>query len=135
MSEMLSLTRAAKLVGVTRTELQKKIQYGEMISHDGMISVASLLACYPDAQLEDNVEFRRVAQIKERAFGKRVFERALPDAETLAARITELSKTLARSQSQVQTFNALLNKLWDKLGESESQVKSDARATLAEMKT
>ena len=97
MTGMLSLTRAAKLIGVARAELQKKIQCGEMASHDGMVSIETLLRCYPDAQLEDSAESRRVAQIKERAFGKRVFERALPDVEVLAARITELSKTLARS--------------------------------------
>lgn len=135
MSETLSLTRAARLIGVTRAELQKKIQRGEMISHDGMVSVENLLACYPDAQLEDTAESRRVAQIKERAFGKRVFERALPDAEVLAVRITELSRTLANSQGQVKQFNALLGKLWDKLTGLESQLDAESRMTMEDLKT
>jgi CDP-4-dehydro-6-deoxyglucose reductase len=71
MSDQLSLTRAARLVGVTRADLQKKIQRGEMESFDGMVSVGNLLACYPDAQLEDTAELRRITQINERAFGKR----------------------------------------------------------------
>ena len=121
MSEMLSLTRAAKLIGVARAELQKKIRCGEMASHDGMVSIEALLGCYPDAQLEDSAESRRVAQIKERAFGKRVFERALPDAEVLAARVTELSKTLANSQAQLKQFGGLLDKLWEKIVEIESR--------------
>ncbi|MDD5471345.1 MAG: 2Fe-2S iron-sulfur cluster-binding protein [Sideroxydans sp.] len=115
MTESLSLTRAARLIGVTRTELQRRIQRGEMVSHDGMVTVGNLLACYPDAQLEDNAEVRRTALIKERAFGKRVYERALPEPEVLAARITELGKTLAASQAQVDRFKDLLGKLWDKL--------------------
>lgn len=115
MSEVLSLTRAAKLIGVTRAELQKKIQCGEMFSHDGTVTVGNLLVCYPDAQLEDNAETRRITQIKERAFGKRVYERALPEPEVLAARITELSTTLARSENQLKKLNALLTRLWDKL--------------------
>ncbi len=135
MSETLSLTRAARLIGVTRAELQKKIQRGEMISHDGMVSIENLLACYPDAQLEDTAESRRIAQIKERAFGKRVFERALPDAEVLAARVTELSRTLANSQGQVKQFNALLGKLWDKLTKIESQPDTKSRMTLEDLKT
>jgi CDP-4-dehydro-6-deoxyglucose reductase len=114
MSELLSLTRAARLVGVNRAALQKKIQCGEMTSFDGMVSADALLSCFPDAQLEENAELARVLQIKERAFGKRVFERALPDAEVLAVRITELSTTLAGSQAQVKQFNALINRLWDK---------------------
>ena len=135
MSEVLSLMRAARLIGVTRAELQKKIQCGEMISYDGMVDVANLLACYPDAQLEDTAETRRVALIKERAFGKRIFERALPDAEVLAARVTELSKTLANSQAQVKQFNALLGKLWDKLGETESRLGIESRMTMEDLKT
>lgn len=135
MSEMLSLTRAARLTGVTRAELQKKIQCGEMISHDGMVTVGNLLACYPDAQLEDTAEYRRVAQIKERAFGKRVFERTLPDAEVLAARITELSKALANSQGQVKQFNALLGRLWEKLAEIEAQLNAESRMTMENLKT
>jgi CDP-4-dehydro-6-deoxyglucose reductase len=135
MSETLSLTRAARLIGVTRAELQKKIQRGEMISHDGMVTVESLLACYPDAQLEDTAESRRVAQIKERAFGKRVFERALPEPEVLAARITELSKTLTSSQGQVKQFNTLLGKLWDKLTEIESGLDTKSRPAVEKLKT
>ncbi|MDP1635944.1 MAG: 2Fe-2S iron-sulfur cluster-binding protein [Gallionellaceae bacterium] len=115
MSDVLSLTRAAKLIGATRAELQKKIQCGEMVSHDGTVTVGNLLACYPDAQIEDDAETRRIAQIKERAFGKRVYERALPEPEVLAARLTELGTTLASSEAQVKKFNALLGKLWDKL--------------------
>ena len=135
MNEMLSLTRAARLIGVGRAELQKKIKRGEMLSHDGMVSIENLLICYPDAQLEDSAESRRVAQIKERAFGKRVFERALPDAEVLAARITELSKALANSQGQIKQFNALLGKLWEKLAEFESQLSTEPGMTMKNLKT
>jgi CDP-4-dehydro-6-deoxyglucose reductase, E3 len=135
MSDTLSLTRAARLIGVTRAELQKKIQCGEMISHDGTVTVENLLVCYPDAQLEDTAENRRIAQIKERAFGKRVMERALPEPEVLAARITELSKTLANSQAQVKQFNALLGRLWDKLTEIESGLDTKSGPARENLKT
>jgi len=115
MSNLLSVTRAARLVGVPRAELQKCMQSGELISFDGMLSVENLLACYPQAEIEDTAELQRIAQIKEKAFGKRVFERALPEPEVLAARVTELSRNLAISQKQVQQFNELLSRLWDKL--------------------
>jgi CDP-4-dehydro-6-deoxyglucose reductase len=134
MSEMLSLARAAKLVGVTRTEFQKKIRDGEMISHDGMISLENLLKCYPDVQLEDNAESRRVAEIKEHAFRKRVVEFVLPDPEILAARVTELSKTLAVNQGQVKRFNALLEKLWDRLADVESGLGAGSHATMEELR-
>ncbi len=132
MNNLLSLTRAAKLVGVTRAALQKKIQCGEMDSYDGMVSIESLLTCYPDAQLEDNVEYKRISMIKEKAFGKRIYERALPDAEVLAARVTDLGKTLANSQSQLKKLSVLLSDLWGKLDEIGQQ--GDARKTVDNLK-
>lgn len=134
MSDLLSLNRAARLVGVSRADLQKKVQNGEMSSFDGKVTISQLLLCFPDAQLEDTAELKRISQIKERAFGKRVFERALPDVEVLATRITELSKTLANSQMQLQQFNALLGKLWDRLGELEGQCDGESRAKMESLK-
>ena len=124
MSKLLSLTRAARLVGVNRVVLQKKIQNGELDACDGMVSVDGLLACYPDAELEDTVEMERLSRIKEQAFGKRIFERALPDAEVLAARVTELSKTLDRSQSQLKNLNDFLGKLLNRLDETDCDAQS-----------
>lgn len=121
MGHMLSLVRAARLVGVTRSALQKKIQSGELASFDGMVDSDGLLRCYPDAQLENTAELMRVNEIKERAFGKRVFERALPDVEVLAARVTDLGKTLERNQAQVESLHSLLGRLYDKVDELERQ--------------
>ncbi|GAB4415298.1 MAG: hypothetical protein OHK0054_05350 [Sideroxydans sp.] len=115
MSERISLTRAARLVGVPRTELQRRIKLGDMPAQDGQVLIADLLACYPEAQLEDDAELRRIEQIKEKAFGKRVYERALPEPEVLAARLTELGKTLAIKERQLKAFNGVFERLWNKL--------------------
>lgn len=134
MPQLLSLSRAARLVGVTRGALQKKIQNGELSSFDGTVTVDDLLAAYPTAQLEDNTEFERISHIKERAFGKRVFERALPEAEVLAARVTELSTALANSRTQVKQLNILLDRLRGKLSEMELHCSVEAKSSLEDFK-
>lgn len=134
MSQLLTLTRAARLVGVTRVELQKKMKSGELIASDGMVTVQDLLACYPDAQLEDSAEYQRVTQIKERAFGKRVLERVLPDAEVLAARLTDLSKRLAHSETQVSRLRDLLGRMWDELRVTERQYAGVAGEPIAALR-
>ncbi|MDP2806071.1 MAG: 2Fe-2S iron-sulfur cluster-binding protein [Gallionellaceae bacterium] len=134
MIRLLSLTRAARLVGEHRTELQKKVQSGEMESFDGKVTVESLLACYPTAQIEDSAEFKRVSQIKDKAFGKRVFERAMPEPEVLAARITELSKSLTNNQVQLKKLNEFVAGLWDRFSEIENQSSTDTRMALEELK-
>lgn len=134
MDNLLSLTRAAKLVGEHRAALQKKIQSGEMVSFDGKVDVENLLACYPQVQIEDNAEYKRVSQIKDKAFGKRVFERIMPDPEVLAIRIAELSKSLTSNQTQLKKINGLMAALWDKLGEIEKQQGARAQAITEELK-
>lgn len=134
MSQLLSLSRAARLVGVTRTALQKKIKDGELPSFDGTVTPEDLLRVYPQTQFEDNSEFDRITQIKERAFGKRVFERALPDKEVLAARIADLSKQLAETDARLKRYDELLQKLSDKLGESVTQHGQEVRAALEDFR-
>lgn len=114
-TQLITLSRAARLIGVIRSELQKKIRQGDLQAFDGMVNIDDLMKAYPKAQLEDDVEFRRVSQIKEKAFGKRIFERAMQDVDTLATRVTELSKELAISQIQIQQFKRLIDRLRDKL--------------------
>ena len=85
MAKLLNLHRGARLVGVTRGALQKKIQDGELNSFDGMIAVEELHRAYPDAALEDNTTLEQMAAIKEQAFGHRVMEHTLPDKEVCSA--------------------------------------------------
>jgi len=134
MTQSISLSRAARLVGVTRSELQKKIREGELSSFDGSVTLDELLASYPDAQLEDNTEYARVTRIKERAFGKRVYERALPDLEVLAARITEMSRELSNAQTRVTHYNILLDRLQKRLRELEKHCSRENKAVMSELK-
>ena len=134
-THLLSLSRAARLIGVNRSELQKKIQLGDLQAFDGMVTVDDLLRAYPKAKLEDDTEYQRVLHIKEKSFGKRVFERAMPDVETLATRVTELSKELTLSQTQVKQFKLLLDRLDDKLIDIERRAEGDAKAAVGSLKS
>lgn len=135
MSQLLSLSRAARLVGINRSELQKRIKLGELDSFDGLVSIDNLLASYPDVQLEDNTEYRRVVLIKELAFGKRIFERVMPDVETLAVRINELSRELTLSQTQVKHFKKLLERLGTRLSEVEAKCTSEDKLKITPLQT
>jgi CDP-4-dehydro-6-deoxyglucose reductase len=119
---LLNLARAARLVGTTRGALQQKIQAGELDSFDGMVTLDELQRAFPEAALEDNTVLEHVESIKERAFGRRIAERALPSAEVLAARVHEMGKELAESKALLSHSTGVfegLNKLleeWRGLG-------------------
>ena len=111
MAQLLSLSRAARLVGTSRVALQQKIRSGELPSFDGMITTADLLRHYPDIRLEEDGGFEQVMQIKAHAFGKRVRERMLPSQEILSQRLFEQSSELADLRAHLQSYHAMFERL------------------------
>ncbi len=115
MAQWVSIWRAAQLAGVPRATLQSRVRAGEIEENDGMISTQSLLALYPQLQLEAAGLAERVAQIRDEAFGRRVRERLLPSQEVLAQRLFRQSQELADLQRHVQRYHALVVALRDRL--------------------
>ena len=117
MSHYLPLSRVARLVGQPRSEIQRLIHAGSLSTFDGMVDMNELLRVFPDIRWEDDGEFRRVQEIKEKAFGKRVYERALPDKEVLAERLFELGKEFAAAKTLLLHYHEVLSFMGDKLND------------------
>ena len=120
MRQLLSLSRAARLVGVARGALQQQIRAGELPSFDGMVSTDDLLRLYPEVELESNVGFERVARIREEAFGKRLRQHLLPSREILSQRLFEQSRELADLRAHLQHYHAMVVQLRERLREQET---------------
>ena len=115
MSQLLTLSRAARLIGVPRGTLQQCVKDGRLESFDGMVSIESLRAAFPESQFEEDPVFERIAKIKEEAFGKRVRERVLPDREVLSARLYEQSRELADFRLHLERYHAIIVDTIEKL--------------------
>jgi len=115
MPRLLTLQRAARLVGVRRGALQSKIRSGELTAFEGMVPVADLLRAYPQASLEDNAGLERFEAIKDAAFGKRMRERLLPNTEVLVARLAELGRERAQALAQLEHYRSIVEQLQAKL--------------------
>ena len=115
MPRLLTLSRAARLVGIRRGALQGKIRSGELATFEGMVAAEDLLRAYPEVKLEDDGALERLERIKDAAFGQRVRDRVLPGAEVLVARLTELSTDLARVQGRSDAYRATLDELCGRL--------------------
>ena len=61
-ASLLTLNRAARLVGVSRGALQKRIKDGELPTFEGMVKPEDLLRAYPDTQLEDASVLERLVE-------------------------------------------------------------------------
>ena len=133
MRQLLSVSRAARLVGVARGALQQKIQSGELASFDGMVSADELLRLYPAVQLENDGGFERVARIREEAFGKRVRGRLLPSQEILAQRLFEQSRELGDLRAHLQRYHAMVVELRERLRDEETNGAGGARKSAAKL--
>ena len=120
MSEKLPVFRAARLVGVSRKTLQEKIRQDSVSTFEGTISVADLLTLYPKADLSKDSEYERIQHIKDTAFTRRVRERVLPDAETLARRLSDLGRTLVETQAHLSQHTMVLEHVAERLSNMDS---------------
>lgn len=112
MARRISLSRAARLVGVKRGVLQQKIRAGELQTFEGEIILADLLQAYPNAQIEDSSMLERVEQIIEQAtfIGADSGHRK-PDNVALTARIMSLSEDLSRQKRLLGKYQQLVENL------------------------
>lgn len=130
MSHLLPLSRVAKLVGQPRHALQEMIRGGNLATFDGMVELDELLRAFPDVKWDDDAEFRRVTEIKEKAFAKRILERALPDKEVLAARLVELGNDYAASKALLMHYRNVMGWLDEKIDELEEDRSTETRHAL-----
>ena len=116
MRQLLSLSRAARLAGVTRAEIQKRIRRGELTTFEGEISVGDLLRVYPQVSLENDDALERVESIKARAIPKsQQTDTVLPSPEVLVSRLKSLSTVLTEKVSALDAAEALLDNLAKRL--------------------
>jgi CDP-4-dehydro-6-deoxyglucose reductase len=115
MPRLLTLSRAARLVGVRRGALQSKIRSGELAAFEGMIAMDDLLRAYPQARLEDNAGLERFEAIKDAAFARRMRERLMPSTEALVARLAEMSRERAQVQAQLEHYRGIVEQLQARL--------------------
>ena len=125
MSHLLPLSRVAKLVGQPRHALQKMIRSGTLSTFDGLVEFDELLRAFPEVKWDDDAEFLRVNEIKDRAFAKRVLERALPDKEVLAARLTELGNDYAATRALLLHYGNVMRWLDEKIDEIEEDASAE----------
>ncbi len=134
MTRLLTLSRAARLVGVTRGALQKKIKSGELPAFEGKVDAEDLLRVYPQAELENNAVVERMVRIKDNAYAKRLRERLLPNADVLAVRLQELAREQANTKALLDQYRAIVEQLNRRFGELESTGGEELRSAARSLK-
>ncbi len=134
MPHYLPLSRVARLVGQPRSVIQRMIHDGELSTFDGMVDMEELLRVFPDVRWEEEGDWKRVEEIKAKAFARRVYERALPDKEVLAERLYEMGKEFAAAKSLLLHYDAVFRFLPDKLADVAETGGEATRQAVADVK-
>ena len=130
--QWLTLSRAARLIGVPRGVLQRHVREGRLPSNDGMVSTAGLALLFPQWSPDESGAFERVAKLKEEAFGRRVQERVLPPQEVLAQRLFTQSRELADARRHLSRYHDLVVALRDRI---EAMARASPSPALAQLET
>ena len=119
MPRFVSLSRAAKLVGLSRGALQKRVHDLELDSFEGQVNLDDIARIFPDAEIEDNHIIEDLEKIVEqslkKARGAKLATLLSPDTHTLAARLQAITKEHAHAKNQVTELTQLLSNLQSKI--------------------
>lgn len=106
MDRLLSLSQAARMVGVPRRLLQQHIQEGLIEAFEGHIRMSELHKAYPDADADRSGMVEKVRRIREAALFKALHD-SRPDAEHLTTELQRARVEIARLQEEVDGYRQL----------------------------
>ncbi|MEQ1695683.1 MAG: 2Fe-2S iron-sulfur cluster-binding protein [Hyphomicrobiaceae bacterium] len=104
MSQSISLSRLARLVGLPRSTLQRMAQAGEFATFDGHVELAEVMRAFPGARFDNDSEIRRVEEIKNDALNKSAERPELPDAAVLMGRLQQMGRDYAGLAARVRHY-------------------------------
>jgi CDP-4-dehydro-6-deoxyglucose reductase len=134
MTQLLRLSRAARLAGVTRSELQKRIRRGELSTFEGEIAVSDLLRVYPEVTLEQSGDLERVERIKANALPKsNTGDSVLPSPQVLISRLKSVSDVLVEKAAALEAAEAILAELDARLASMVESADPDTSACTREI--
>ena len=109
MAKLLSVSRAARLAGVSRGELQKRIREEKVETFEGELTVELLLQLYPHIDLDADPMLEKVRAIRSEAKPKSHYSDGwMPDPEILMKRLKEFQHVLVQTKSALNASDALL---------------------------
>lgn len=130
MRRLVSVARAAKVIGVGRRELQGQIRRGELPTFEGQIDLELLQDLYPTVRLNHSVAVERVRHIKETAFGRRVVDTVLAEEESQAHKAHRLQRDLDIERLKVRRYEDLASGLGKQLNLLQQQATREQALTI-----
>jgi chromosome segregation ATPase len=127
MDRLLSLSQAARMVGVPRKLLQQHIQEGRLTAFEGAIRMSELHKAYPEADSDRSGMIEKVQRLREAAVYKANRD-GRPDVDHLSSELQRARVEVSRLQDEVDSYRRLTAETEERL--IALQEKCDARQAM-----
>jgi len=115
----LSVSQAARRLGVSRAHIQDQINLGKLQTHEGYVTTDSIRLAYPAYNLhsEQELHLQKMQQIKSDAMYKAGAADAIKqeNEQALIATITALKSKLYKEEVKNQHYQLVFSQLGDRL--------------------
>lgn len=129
MEHQLNLSRAAKLAGVSRREIQRQIREGKLEVFEGDVKISELKQLYPNLKINHQRELDRVERIRDNAVRKIQID-SLPPEYLLAEQVNRLNRELTEARSQIQSYQHLVLEMNERLTHIQDNCDRQQKQTL-----
>jgi len=130
MERRLNASKAAKLAGISRRQIQKDIQLGKLNVFEGEVTVKSLMMRYPSMEMHNMKEIKRVARIQQRASSK-VSTDFLPADQVVVDQINRIQTKLDDAHMKIAGYEELIFEMKDRLTVMKEDCDRQQKQTLA----
>ncbi|NYT27255.1 hypothetical protein [Candidatus Thiodubiliella endoseptemdiera] len=130
----LSVSKAARMLGISRFDIQHQINSGKLQSHEGYVTTDSLRLAYPNASLEseEDKHIQKMQQIKNDATYKIEADNAIHSTndKVYTGIITKLKTKLYQEELKNQHHQMVFSELTERLATLEEHCHSKDKDAL-----
>jgi hypothetical protein len=131
MGQQLGVAKAAHVLGISRHELQRLIQDGDLHAFEGQLDLDELRHRYPVLALKDDPVKERIDLIRGTAFARRVRQTVTPETDALEVQLRKRTADLSVAEAQMKRFRGCIEELAQLLGDLNRGATQDQKKVIS----
>jgi hypothetical protein len=133
MTRYVGVAKAARMLGVSRDNLQQLIRRGDLLTFEGRVDLEELKKRFPALALDNSAMVERTEIIRDTAYAKRIQETLSPSKEDLQSQIRRLKVELSVARVRQISYRNLFAELLEKLSELQQSSDPDQQILIDEL--
>lgn len=130
MTQRIGLAKSAHLLGISRRELQRLVQNGDLHTFEGCVDLDELRQRFPSLAMEDGSILERISFLQETAFSRRVRATVAPDVGDLASKLRKRTADLAVEHARAEKYCTILREFAAHVASLGSEAEGESKQLL-----